>query len=233
MNAREGEILLIDKPLEWTSFDVVKRIKSVLRYSRHIKKIKVGHAGTLDPLASGLLLVCTARKTKIIPTLQNLQKQYTGIIRLGATTPSYDLETELENRQAVDHLSRENLESAVRKFVGDINQYPPVFSAKKVEGKRAYEHARQGKEIALKPNQVHIAIFEITKWELPDLYFEVHCSKGTYIRSLAHDLGQEVGVGGHLRALRRTAIGDYKVADALQMDELEGYLKTSKYYDTI
>lgn len=217
----QGKVILIDKPLEWTSFDVVKKIRYNLSKLIGVKKLKVGHAGTLDPLASGLLIVCTGKKTKTISEIQNQSKKYEGIICLGSTTPSFDLETELEFQSSIDHLNEEVLNKALKSFVGKIRQVPPIFSAKKINGKRAYLHARKGDEIELKENQIEIYSFELSKIELPDVHFQIHCSKGTYIRSIANDYGNLLGVGGYLKELRRTAIGDYSVENA---DTVEGWL---------
>ncbi len=216
-----GKIILIDKPLRWTSFDVVKKIRYNLTKLIGLKKLKVGHAGTLDPLASGLLIICTGRKTKSISEIQNQSKQYEGVICLGSTTPSFDLETEIEFQSSTDHLNKELLNSAVENFIGEIKQVPPLFSAKKINGKRAYLHARKGDDIELKENLVQIYSFKITKIELPDVHFHIHCSKGTYIRSIASDYGKYLGVGGYLKELRRTAIGDFSVQNADTIAEWE------------
>lgn len=215
-----GQVLLLDKPLTWTSFDVVKKIRN------SIKIKKVGHAGTLDPLATGLLIVCTGKKTKTIDSIQAQFKEYTGIIEIGKTTPSYDLETEYENEMDVNHLSDVDIQNAVKPFLGEISQVPPMHSAIKVDGKRVYELARQGKSIELKSREVTIHEFEIIKIELPEVHFKIQCSKGTYIRSLANDFGKELGVGGHLKALRRTKIGDFSVDDAYSVEELIEQIKS-------
>ena len=207
-NFAEGEVILIDKPLGWTSFDIVKK----LRYGLKVKKI--GHAGTLDPLATGLLILCTGKKTKEIDSYQAQEKEYTGTITLGARTPSYDLETEVEQVADPSNLTEEEIDKALSQFRGDIEQVPPQHSAIKVDGKRAYLNARAGKPQKLDPRKVHIATFEIESWQPPHLNFKVVCSKGTYIRSLANDLGDHLGVGGHLSALRRTRIGNFKVSEA-------------------
>lgn len=220
-----GQTLLIDKPLEWTSFDAVKKIRYLIKRKFKIKKIKVGHAGTLDPLATGLLLICIGKHTKEISKLTLESKRYSGVFRLGATTPSYDLETEPENFQSVDHLTEEMIKKAADELTGKIMQVPPIFSAKWVDGKRAYEAAREGKDIELKANPVEIMEFKVDCSNLPDLKFDILCSKGTYIRSIAHDIGQKLGVGAHLTELRRTAIGDYPVKDALSIFEFEDQLK--------
>ena len=210
-----GEILLLDKPLTWTSFDVVRKVKNALR----IKKI--GHAGTLDPLATGLLILCTGRKTKDIDQIQAQEKEYTGTIRLGETTPSFDLETAVDMARPYVHLTPEQITAATLPFVGIIEQTPPLFSAVKIDGKRAYEIARQGLEAEIKSKTVEIKTFEITRLALPEVDFRVVCSKGTYIRSLARDLGVALGCGAHLTRLVRTRIGEYQVADAFSLDAIE------------
>lgn len=220
----EGELLLVDKPLTWTSFDVVKKLKFQLQRVTGIKKIKVGHAGTLDPLASGLLIVCTGKKTKIIESIQTQMKEYTGIIQLGATTPSYDLETEPENFKDISALTEESVQKAAKEMEGEYDQLPPIFSAKKIDGKRAYNLARAGKTPEMKSKQITIYSFEVEKIVEGELYFRIACSKGTYIRSIAHDIGTKLQVGGYLKALRRTKIGDYSVNKAFQMEELPAYI---------
>ena len=221
----EGEVILVDKPLKWTSFDVVKKLKFLLRKSTGVKKIKVGHAGTLDPLASGLLVICTGKKTKTIEQIQAQQKEYTGLIQLGATTPSYDLETEPENFKDFKNITEQQILLAAKNMEGEIDQLPPIFSAKKIEGKRAYDLARAGGTPQMKSKRVTIRSFKIESidQEKGELSFRVACSKGTYIRSMAHDLGQELGVGAYLKSLRRTKIGEYKVEDALQVEDLANY----------
>ena len=210
-----GRIILIDKPLRWTSFDVVNK----LRHKLKIKKI--GHAGTLDPLATGLLILCTGKMTKRIDEFQAQEKEYTGTFTLGQTTPSYDLETELSSPMDSSHITDEMVHSATKKFIGTIQQTPPLHSAIKVDGKRAYELAREGKDITLQAREVEIKEFEITKIEKPVVTFRVVCSKGTYIRSLAHDVGKALGVGAHLSSLCRTRIGEFKLEDALSVDQVE------------
>jgi len=210
-----GQLLLIDKPIGWSSFQAVNKLKWAIRKKFELKKIKIGHAGTLDPLATGLLLICTGKFTKKINELQGQIKEYTGTITLGATTPSYDLETEIDKTFAINHISREIAEAAVASFVGDIEQRPPIFSALKKDGKRLYEYAREGKEVEIKKRTVTISEFEITQMQLPEIRFRVICSKGTYIRSLAHDLGLLLQSGGHLSELRRTKIGSYHVNNAV------------------
>lgn len=204
----------MDKPLRWTSFDAVNKIRYAIRKTFNIKKIKVGHAGTLDPLATGLLLICTGRYTKRINELMGLTKEYTGTITLGATTPSYDLETEINETFPTDHISDELIADALPRFIGEVEQVPPLFSAIKKEGERAYELARKGADVKLKSRQVWIESFEITARDGNLLHFKVVCGKGTYIRSLAYDFGRALASGGHLSSLRRTAIGPYRVEDA-------------------
>ncbi len=209
-----GQIFLIDKPLDWTSFDVVKKLKNNIQKQLGIRKLKVGHAGTLDPRATGLLIVCVGKATKQISSIQEQRKVYTGTFKLGATTPSYDTETEEENLKAVAHFSLDQLQDKTMKFVGPIMQVPPVFSAVKKEGKRAYEAARKGIDLKLDPRAVEVYRFEITQVALPFVSFHIECSKGTYIRSLAHDFGDSLGSGAYLYTLRRERIGDYSVDNA-------------------
>ena len=206
-----GQVMLIDKPLGWSSFQAVNKIKWAIRKKFHLKKIKIGHAGTLDPLATGLLLICTGKFTKKINDLQGQVKEYTGTITLGATTPSYDLETAVDQTFPVEHITNQLIQDAKYDFIGEIEQAPPIFSALKKDGKRLYEYAREGKEVEIKTRNITIFEFEITKIDLPKIEFRVVCSKGTYIRSLAHDFGKALQSGGHLSALRRTKIGDYNV----------------------
>jgi tRNA pseudouridine55 synthase len=210
-----GEVLLMDKPLTWTSFDVVRKVKNTLR----IKKI--GHAGTLDPLATGLLILCTGKKTKEIDLIQAQEKEYTGTFRLGQTTPSFDLETPVDAELPYQHLTDDEIRAATAQFVGLITQTPPLFSAVKVNGERAYEVARRGGEAEIKSKQVTIREFELTRIELPEVDFRVTCSKGTYIRSLARDFGLALGCGAHLTKLVRTRIGEYRLPDALTMEAVE------------
>lgn len=219
LNFSEGEILLVDKPLEWTSFDVVKKLKYQIQRYEDKKKIKLGHAGTLDPLASGLLILCSGKMTKQIQEIQAQEKEYTGEFYLGATTASYDLESEAENFKETDHLTADDLEKARKSLEGLIQQHPPLFSAKKVEGVRAYKLARKGKKMKLDAREVQIHEFELNKVELPTVSFRIRCSKGTYIRSMAHDFGEALGVGAYLKSLRRTAIGAHKLDDALSIDQ--------------
>lgn len=213
-NFTAGQVILIDKPLTWTSFDVVKKVRNQIRIK------KVGHAGTLDPLATGLLILCTGKKTKSIESFMGQAKEYTGTFTIGQTTPTYDLESETSEPLDISNITPEHLEAAKLKFMGDIDQIPPMHSAIKVGGKRLYELARKGETIEVKPRRVNISEFEITAVNLPVISFRVVCSKGTYIRSLAHDFGESLGVGGHLSALRRTKIGDFSVDDAYTLDDL-------------
>lgn len=220
----EGQVLLIDKPLGWSSFQVVNKIRWLIRKQYQIKKIKVGHAGTLDPLASGLLIICTGKETKNINTYQAQEKEYTGTITLGATTPSYDLETEIDQTFPIDDLDHELLQKTTAAFTGEIQQKPPIFSAIKKDGKRLYELARAGETTEIKTRTVTVHAFELTNIDLPKVDFRIACSKGTYIRSLAYDYGQALNNGGHLSALRRTAIGNFKVADAMSLEQFEEML---------
>jgi tRNA pseudouridine55 synthase len=221
---KEGQILLFDKPLGWTSFQVVNKVRWLIRKSCNIKKIKVGHAGTLDPLASGLLIICTGKFTKRIEEFQGLEKEYTGTITLGNTTPSYDLETEVDQTFEIDHISEENIHEAKKDFLGEISQVPPVFSALKKEGKRLYEYARNGEDVEIPSRKVTVSGFEITNIEIPKVDFRVTCSKGTYIRSLAHDFGKALKSGAHLSALRRTKIGTFNVVDSMDIASFENLL---------
>jgi len=217
----KGEVLLIDKDIDWTSFDVVKSIRGSLRKTYNIKRFKVGHAGTLDPLATGLLIVCTGKATKTIDSLQAQDKVYTGSIFLGGTTPSFDRETEIDKTYPIDHITDELIHKTAQVFVGEIEQVPPVYSALKINGKRAYLYARNDEEVVMKSRKVMINYFKITKIELPEVYFEVKCSKGTYIRSLARDFGVEINSGAYLSSLRRTKIGEYSVDDALNVGQIK------------
>ena len=221
----EGRIILIDKPLHWSSFQAVNKIKWAIIKHYKVKKIKIGHAGTLDPLASGLLVLCTGKYTKKITEIQDATKTYTGTITLGATTPSYDMETEVDTHYPTAHITPEMIEQVRQQFTGELLQTPPVFSAIKKEGKRLYEFAREGEVVEVPQRTIYIHNFEIDATNFPELHFEVTCSKGTYIRSLANDFGKALGTGGYLSALRRTRIGDYKVEDALSPDAfVEAYI---------
>lgn len=214
-----GQVLLIDKPLEWTSFQVVNKLRWEIRQAFNIKKIKVGHAGTLDPLASGLLVICTGKMTKQIDSFQGQIKEYTGTITLGSTTPSYDLETEVNASFPTDHITPELIRETTKQFNGEIDQFPPVFSALKKDGKRLYEYARAGEAVEVKSRRITIEAFDITGINGTAVDFRVVCSKGTYIRSLAHDFGKALQSGGHLSALRRTKIGDFDVSKGQSIDD--------------
>ena len=214
-----GQVLLIDKPLDWTSFQVVNKLRWAIRKEFDIKKIKVGHAGTLDPLASGLLILCTGKFTKKIDTFQAQEKTYTGSFTLGATRPSYDMETEVDAEYPIDHISDADLERVRLSFCGEIDQVPPIFSALKKDGKKLYELAREGKTTEIPSRKITIFEFKLTSVELPVVRFEVKCSKGTYIRSLAHDFGKALKSGAYLSELRRTEIGDFKVDDAQSIED--------------
>ena len=218
---QNGQILLIDKGLHWTSFQAINKMKWLLKSKLGLKKIKIGHAGTLDPLATGLLLVCTGKFTKRISELQGQAKEYTGTFYIGATTPSYDLETEINETFQTDHISDVLIRETTKQFIGEIDQKPPIFSAIKKDGKRLYERARAGEEVEIAFRKTTIHEFEITRIALPEVDFRVVCSKGTYIRSLAFDFGQALESGAHLTVLRRTKIGDYNVNDAMDISQFE------------
>lgn len=218
----EGKVLLIDKPLTWSSFQAVNKLKYVLKRKFNLsKRFKIGHAGTLDPLATGLLIICTGKFTKKINEIQTQEKEYTGTILLGATTPSYDLETEVDQTFPTEHITEAVLQETSQQFIGEIFQKPPVFSAIKKDGKRLYEHARAGEEIEIEARKTTIYEFELTRIALPEVDFRVKCSKGTYIRSLAYDYGKALQSGGHLTALRRTKIGEYSIEDAISPEDFE------------
>ena len=220
-----GEVILIDKPLNWTSFQVVNKIRWIIKNTFGLKKIKVGHAGTLDPLASGLLILCTGKMTKQIEQFMGQEKEYVGTFSLGATTPSYDLETEINQYFPTEHIDKELLENTLSQFTGTFDQKPPVFSALKKEGKRLYEFAREGLNIDFPSRKVTIRNFEITQIKFPEIDFKVNCSKGTYIRSLVHDYGKSINSGAYLSALRRTKIGEFSVENAMQMEDFEKLLE--------
>lgn len=223
----EGQVLLFNKPLHWTSFQLVNKVRWILKQHFQLKKIKVGHAGTLDPLATGLVIICTGKYTKRIEEFMGKPKTYDGIFKLGATTPSFDLETEIDAEFPIAHISNELIEEKRKTFLGEIEQLPPVFSAIKKDGKRLYEYARKGEEVELKPRKVHISDFEVVKNELPNLHFEVSCSKGTYIRSLAYDFGRALSSGAHLTKLRRTKIGEHDLESAIQLEEFQDFFGVS------
>ncbi len=218
-NFEEGEVLLFDKPLTWTSFDVVNKVRGTIQTK------KVGHAGTLDPLATGLLVLCTGKMTKKIDLIQATEKEYLTTICLGKTTPSFDLETEFDSETDCSHLTKEQVEEAVMSFVGDLQQIPPMYSAVKVGGERLYKKARKGQEIELQPRPVSIYSIEILKIKLPNVEFLMRCSKGTYVRSLARDIGAKLGVGGYLAALRRTKVGDLSVDNAFEIPTFVQHIK--------
>jgi tRNA pseudouridine55 synthase len=214
----KGEVLLFDKNLDWTSFDLVQRVRNSLCRKMGIKKMKVGHAGTLDPLATGLMILCTGKATKQIESFQLEEKEYLATLKLGATTPSFDLETEEDNISDFSHVSRQQFEEVLNSFLGETNQVPPVFSAVKVNGKRAFEYARNGKDLELQPKKIVISNIDVEEFNLPEVKIRVVCSKGTYIRALARDLGEKLNCGAYLTGLRRTRIGGFRVEDALDMD---------------
>lgn len=230
VDVQNGAILLIDKPLRWTSFDVVNKIKHEIRNRTGCKKFKIGHAGTLDPLATGLLIVCIGKYTKQIPDFQQQKKKYEGTFTIGATTASHDLEKTPENFKSYNHLSEEDILSAVNQFIGTIQQLPPLFSAVRIDGKRAFDYARSEKEVALQSKEITIYSFDIKRIELPEIDFEIVCSKGTYIRSIARDLGNILDCGAYLSRLRRTKIGDFSVNDALDMTPFINTNKTHNFH---
>ena len=215
----EGHTLLINKPLRWTSFDVVKKIRNTLRTALQVKKIKVGHAGTLDPLADGLLIVCTGKFTKLINEFQAQEKEYTAEFTLGATTPSFDLETEINETFEYNHITEEMLKTTAASLTGNILQTPPIYSAIKQDGKRLYEYARKGEDVKIKERMVHVSKFEIIKVEMPKVYVRIVCSKGTYIRSLAQTFGKNLNSGAHLSQLTRTRIGKFELSQAIDIQE--------------
>ncbi len=219
-----GVVLLINKEINWTSFDVVKKIKNLLKEKFRFKKIKVGHAGTLDPLATGLLVICTGKSTKMISEIQNQKKEYTGELTMGATTPSYDLETEIDNIYDISNISESDISSKTKLFIGEVLQKPPIFSAIKVKGERLYEKARRGEKINIKKRKITIYNFKLTEILLPKIHFIIECSKGTYIRSIAHDFGKSLNNGAHLSKLVRTKIGEFDLKDAKSIIEFENEL---------
>ncbi len=229
----EGEILLVDKPLNWTSFDVVNKIRYQIRHHLHMRKIKVGHAGTLDPLATGLLIICTGKKTRQLDQFQVEEKEYTGTVELGRETPSYDLETETSKRHSLESLSETQLHEAARNFIGVQKQRPPAFSAKKIDGKRAYNYARKNEEVEIKEREVFIKNFSIIRVNWPHVDFKVTCSKGTYIRSLAHDFGKALNNGACLVSLRRIRSGDFHIKNAWQLDDLFEQIALQKSPDRV
>ena len=224
-NVRAGQLLLVDKPFKWTSFSVVNKMRYLISHKLGIKKIKVGHAGTLDPLATGLLIICIGKKTKEIESFTGQQKVYTGTFTLGSTTPSFDLETEVDASFETDHIDEELIRKTAESFLGEQIQTPPIFSAKKIDGKRAYLSARKGEEIKMRPNPITIYRFEITDVKGLDVHFLIDASKGTYIRSIANDFGKRLNSGAHLSSLVRTQSGDFKLENALNLEEFESQLK--------
>lgn len=222
----QGEVLTFDKSIGWSSFDVVNKVRSMMRYVLGIKMLRTGHAGTLDPLATGLLIICTGKQTKSIESFQDMEKEYTGTFIIGQTTPSFDLETKTDGQFPTGHITIEMARAAAEKLSGHHDQIPPLFSAKKIEGERAYEFARRGEHTELKARKIEITQFEITRFELPEIDFRVVCSKGTYIRSLARDFGRELHSGAHLQSLRRTRIGHFSVNDAWRIEDFEKHLRS-------
>ena len=220
-----GTLLLIDKPLEWTSFDVVKKVRNLIKKKLQIKKIKVGHSGTLDPLATGLLIVCTGEFTKRIEEIQGQEKTYTGQFTLGATTPSFDRETKANHTFNTTHITKQLLEKTTKQFVGEITQIPPVFSALKKDGKRLYDFARENEEVEIKERKVMVHSFEITDINFPEVNFKICCAKGTYIRSIVNDFGRALNSGAYLSKLCRTKIGKYNLKDAFSINEVEEKMK--------
>jgi len=220
MDYLAGEILLINKPYRWTSFDVIRKLKNKLIAILNTKKFKIGHAGTLDPLATGLLIVCTGKFTKKIDEFQALEKEYTGTIVLGATTPSFDLETEVDQTFSLEHINSELIHQVAKSFVGEQEQVAPIYSAKKINGERAYNFARRGENVEIKSNKITIFSFEITKIDMPTVEFKIICSKGTYIRAIARDFGKALDTGAHLSALCRTRIGCFTLENALSIEEI-------------
>jgi len=225
-NLKEGAIFLIDKPYTWTSFNVVGKLKVLVRRATGDKSIKIGHAGTLDPLATGLLIVCTGKATKTINDLMVQRKEYIATIKLGETTPSFDLETQPDKQYPIEHITRELVDTTIEEFIGPQNQIPPLFSAKFVDGKRAYKYARKGVEMELKPVPIEIFSMEVLSFQMPNLELKINCSKGTYIRSIARDIGTALNSGAHLIQLRRTASGEFNISKAITIEELEKKFST-------
>lgn len=230
---KDGAVILFDKPLEWTSFDLVKKIKYTLAHHFHIKQrhFKIGHAGTLDPLATGLLILCTGKATKQIENIQNDIKTYTGTFQLGATTPSFDLETDINQQFPTEHINKEMCQAVAQSFLGEQMQTPPIYSAIWVDGKRAYDLARKGKEVELKQRKIQINQFDIDTKNFPEIAFEIECTKGTYIRSIAHDFGQKLNNGAYLSSLKRTKIGAYHIEDAWTIETFKNFVNQQKNED--
>lgn len=224
MNFIEGEVLYISKPLHWTSFTLVRKLRNKLCRRLGIKKLKVGHAGTLDPLATGVMIICTGKKTKLIESFQYQTKEYIATIKLGETTPSFDLETEVDEKYPTSHITKELVNEKIKSFVGEIWQVPPTYSACKVDGKRAYEFAREGEEVELKPKLLVIDEIELLECNIPEIKIRVVCSKGTYIRALARDIGMALDSGGHLTALERTRVGEVTLADCIDGAQVEAFV---------
>lgn len=224
MNFVEGEVLYISKPLHWTSFTLVRKLRNKLCRKLEIKKLKVGHAGTLDPLATGVMIICTGKKTKLIESFQYQTKEYVATIKLGETTPSFDLETEVDGKYPTSHITKELVSEKINSFLGEISQVPPIYSACKVDGKRAYEFAREGEEVELKPKLLVIDEVELLECNIPEIKIRVVCSKGTYIRALARDIGLALGSGAHLTALERTRIGEVTLADCIDGAQVEAFV---------
>lgn len=216
-----GKVMLFDKPLNWTSFDLVKKVKNMLLKHLELKKIKVGHAGTLDPLATGLLIICAGKVTKHIQRFQNMDKEYVANIILGKTTPSFDLETDFDNVFETSHITPELVHETIQQFIGEQDQIPPIFSAKKIKGNRAYHLARKGHNIEMKPNKIRVEQIEILNCNLPEISLRIRCSKGTYIRALTMDIGKALNSGAYLAKLERTKIGDFQVVDAMNLNGFE------------
>jgi len=221
MNFTEGEILYFDKPLRWTSFDLVNKVRNIVRYKLGLKKMKIGHAGTLDPLATGVMIVCTGRATKKIESFQYQTKEYVATLKLGATTPSFDLETEIDGEYPTEHITEELLRSTLKNFIGSIQQIPPTYSAVKINGKRAYEYARKGQDVEIKPKTLVIDEIELISFSDNVAKIRVVCSKGTYIRALARDIGQALNSGAHLIGLQRTRIGEVTLSDCRTLEQFE------------
>lgn len=221
---KEGKVLLIDKPYKWTSFQVVNKIKHILRHDFDLKKIKIGHAGTLDPLATGLLIVCIGKATKSIETYQASEKEYTGTFVLGATTPCFDMEKPVDKTYPTEHLSEKLIRNVTKQFMGEIEQVPPIFSAVKINGKRAFDYARNNQDVEIKSKKITIKTFDITRIELPEVDFRIECSKGTYIRSIARDFGYALESGAYLSRLCRERIGKFSRADAIDIENVREYL---------
>lgn len=222
-----GQIILFDKPYKWTSFDLVRRVRGILARALRVKKIKVGHAGTLDPLATGLMIICTGKATKLIDSLMGYDKEYIATMELGRTTPSYDLETQTDRTFEVSHITKELVENTLKAFIGDTYQRPPLFSAKNIDGVRAYTLAREGQNIELPPSLINISEIEILSFELPKLVLRIKCSKGTYIRALARDIGENLHSGATLTALQRTKIGPFSIQDTIVPEYLNDIVKNT------